>query len=113
VIGGEDDDGIRCQTAVSEVFEEFADAVVESRAVGIVAGEILASLCLCFFGNVGTENEFGRIIFRTVLRWCEFIRVVRWPPGEDEKKGTIGFGMGAKVLLGVASLGESVVALPL
>src|SRR5580765_6595006 len=110
--------------------------------MGVIAGQIFSRATLSGFGNVRAQFEFVWIKHGAIARGSSFVRVVRRTPGEKEQKWFVGslnvrrtrigimnlsaaglrhsrgprfmeIGVGAKKLLGIARLGDGVVALPL
>ena len=113
MIRGEDDDGVGRQAGFVERAQQIGEAIIQRRAVRVVAREILAGPGLRRGGHVGRQFDFLGRIQRAVFRRGGLIRIMRRPPREPEEEGLLRLRVVAQIRLGVAGLRDGVVAFPL
>ena len=113
MIRREDEDGVALDLQLSECSPELADALVQGRAVGVVAGQLPPGHVGLFGRNVRPQTDFLGFIQCAESFRGRLIRVVRRAPRKHQQKRPPAGRVSPQVLDRVRRLRLCVVAVPL
>ena len=80
VVGSKNYNRVAGQTVLSQRLQEFANAIIQRRAIGVIPRLSRSRLSADSFWNIGTEFKLVRLIFCPVFFWRGLVRIMGRSP---------------------------------